>query len=46
MAALALLWQVFAIDEGHGIPELFFDDLWAVGLWRADHGGDEIGLGS
>ena len=28
-----------------GFPNQFFDDLWVVGFWRADHGGNEVKLG-
>src|SRR4030088_1212453 len=31
--------------SGMGFPNQFFNDSWVVGLWRADHGGHDVGLG-
>ena len=39
---LALLWQIFS---GTGFPNQFFNDLWVVGFWRADHGRHNAELG-
>src|SRR2546425_1275788 len=41
---LALLWQIIANGKVIGFPNQFFNDSWVVGLWRADHGGDDVVL--
>jgi predicted DNA-binding ribbon-helix-helix protein len=41
-SSLALLWQIVDLV---GFPNQFFDDSWAVGFWRADHGRQDFGLG-
>src|SRR5258708_18646656 len=28
-----------------GFPNQFFNDSWVVGIWRAGHGGNNVGLG-
>jgi hypothetical protein len=28
-----------------GFPNQFFNDSWVVGIWRAGHGGNKVGLG-
>src|SRR5213592_2272115 len=28
-----------------GFPNQFFNDSWVVGMWRAVHGGNNVGLG-
>ena len=44
--ALALLWQTITNGKVIGFPNQFFNDSWVVGLWRADHGESDEGLGS
>ena len=39
---LALLWHIIS---GAGFPNRFLRDSWVVGLWRADHGEHEDGMG-
>ena len=43
---LALLWQTITNGKVIGFPNQFFNDSWVVGLWRADHGESDEGLGS
>ena len=43
LRSLTLLWQIFS---GRGFPNHFFCDSWVVGLWRADHEEQIIGLGN
>jgi hypothetical protein len=43
---LTLLWQIITNGKVIGFPNQFFNDSWVVGLWRADHGENDVGLGS
>ena len=44
--SLALLWQILSNVKVIAFPNQFFNDSWVVGLWRADHGENDEGLGS